>query len=276
MVLFLDSMCTASSLSPHKVHKSTAPRNLTIKIHRLAKSMVHKMPSLEIYFAHLASGSLPADLNSKKVERPLDISSSELWKSGPEEYFELGPPENWFLRVTATKLEWRIPIADPKISAKLPQSHFCCCEGSEDFCGAQKERVMYCNFCQGNSFECINIQSHYESFASMVLATTPDVSQNPIIPLDLKTYNNLLARSTQLIKILRVMSLHCFMTQMLSHLDPDFNASAISLSKAAVLCQPRNLEQIRKYKPSQANLTYAFHQLVRSSQNHHRPTSKYF
>ena len=63
---------------------------------------------------------------------------------------------------------------------------------------------------------------------------------------------------------------------MLSHIDPDFNASAISLSKTAVLCQPRNLERIRKYKPSQANLTYAFHQLVRSSQNHHRPTSKYF
>ena len=54
MVLFLDSMCTASSHSPHKVHKSTAPRNLTIKIHRLAKAMCQKKPSLEIFFAHLA------------------------------------------------------------------------------------------------------------------------------------------------------------------------------------------------------------------------------
>ena len=238
--------------------------------------MVHKMPHLQIYFAHLASGSLPADLNSKKVSAPLDISSSELWKSGPEEYFNLEPPENWFLRVTATNLDWRVPIADKKVSAKLPQSHFCCCEGSEDFCGTQNERVMYCNFCQGDSLECINIQSHYESFTSMVLATTPDVSQNPIIPLDLKTYNNLLARSTQLIKILRVMSLHCFMTQILAHIDPDFNASAISLSKTAVLCQPKNLERIRKYKPSQADLTYAFHLLIRTSQSHNKPSSKYF
>ena len=138
MAVFLDSMCSASSLSPHKVHKSTAPRNLTIKIHRLAKAMCQKKPSLEIFFAHLASGSLPADLNSKKVDRPLDVSNSELWRSGPVEYFELGPPENWFLRVTNEEVEWRVPVADPKITAeKLVQSHFCSCEGSPDFCGKQ-------------------------------------------------------------------------------------------------------------------------------------------
>ena len=32
LAVFLDSMCTASSLSPHKVHKSTAQRNLCIKV----------------------------------------------------------------------------------------------------------------------------------------------------------------------------------------------------------------------------------------------------
>ena len=93
LAVFLDSMCTASSLSPHKVHKSTAPRNLTIKIHRIAKAMCSKKPFLQIFFAHLASGSLPADLNYKKVDSPLEICNSELWRSGPLEYFELSPPK---------------------------------------------------------------------------------------------------------------------------------------------------------------------------------------
>ena len=55
MVVFTDSMCMASSLNPHKVHCSVAPTNLTTKIHRIAKELITKLPSLEIYFAHLGS-----------------------------------------------------------------------------------------------------------------------------------------------------------------------------------------------------------------------------
>ena len=90
--VFLDSMCPAASLSPHKTYKSTTPRNLTIKIHLISKALCSKKPSLQIFFAHLASASLPADLNSKKVEKPLEVCNSELWRRGPDEYFELGPP----------------------------------------------------------------------------------------------------------------------------------------------------------------------------------------
>ena len=105
LAVFLDSMCSASSLSPHKVHKSTAPRNLCIKIHRVARALCAKKLSLQIYFAHLSSSSLPADLNSKKIEKPLDVANSEMWRRGPPEYFELGPPTNWFLRVTNEEVE---------------------------------------------------------------------------------------------------------------------------------------------------------------------------
>merc|ERR1712236_115426 len=62
--VYLDSMCSASTLSPHKVHKSVAPRNLTTKIMRVSKSIVTIAPKIEIYFSHLKSSSLPADLNS--------------------------------------------------------------------------------------------------------------------------------------------------------------------------------------------------------------------
>ena len=43
LAVFLDSMCSASSLSPHKVHKSTAPRNLCIKIHRVARALLKNL-----------------------------------------------------------------------------------------------------------------------------------------------------------------------------------------------------------------------------------------
>ena len=98
--VFLDSMCSASTLSPHKVHKSTAPRNLTTKIMRVSKAIVTSAPKIQIYFSHLQSSSLPADLNSKAMDNPLQISSSELWRSGPIEYFRTTPPANWFLKVT--------------------------------------------------------------------------------------------------------------------------------------------------------------------------------
>merc|ERR1711867_95299 len=67
MNVFLDSMCSASTLSPHKIHKSVASRNLTTKFQRVSKAIVSSSPKIEIFFSHLQSASLPADLNSKKV-----------------------------------------------------------------------------------------------------------------------------------------------------------------------------------------------------------------
>ena len=123
MTVFLDSMCSAATLSPHKTHKSVAPRNLTTKIQRVSKAICSSSPNIQIFFAHFQSSSLPADLNSKKVENPLTISSSKLWKSGPDEYFQLKPPDNWFLKITSTEMEWNPPLANPKISTSL----FCSC-----------------------------------------------------------------------------------------------------------------------------------------------------
>ena len=104
MNVFLDSMCSASTLSPHKIHKSVAPINLTTKIQRVSKAIVTSAPKIAIFFSHLQSASLPADLNSKKMENPLLISSSPLWKNGPEEYFQTNPPVNWFLKVTCNTI----------------------------------------------------------------------------------------------------------------------------------------------------------------------------
>merc|ERR1712215_56743 len=115
------------------------PRNLTTKIQRTSKALCSKSQNIQIFFAHLQSSSLPADLNSKKVEKPLEISSSELWRRGPDEYFELKNPDNWFLKITNTEIEWKPPLADPKMSASL----FCSCQDSPDFCG-NEDLVLYC------------------------------------------------------------------------------------------------------------------------------------
>ena len=39
MNVFLDSMCSAATLSQHKIHKSVAPHNLTTKIQRVSKAI---------------------------------------------------------------------------------------------------------------------------------------------------------------------------------------------------------------------------------------------
>ena len=100
---------SSSNSDTSQNHKATPVLhyNYLCKIHRVAKALCAKKSSLQIFFAHLSSSSLPADLNSKKIERPLDVSNSEMWQRGPPEYFELGPPSNWFMRVTNEEVEWK-------------------------------------------------------------------------------------------------------------------------------------------------------------------------
>ena len=92
--------------------------------------------------------------------------------------------------------------------------------------------------------------------------------------LDFKTYENLFRNCSSLIKILRILALKSFMNSLLSE---TFETSAdISLSKVTVLLQPKAMEKLRKFKPTKEDLKTAFYQLVRSSQTHFKPSSKYF
>ena len=99
--------------------------------------LVLKLPCLKIYFAHLDSTSLSADLNSKWIEKPLEIANSKLWRHGVPEYFDEVPPPNWFVKVTATELEWKPPKADPNIAIS------CYCNSSPDFCGEGGSLSMF-------------------------------------------------------------------------------------------------------------------------------------
>ena len=156
--VYLDSMCSASTLSPHKVHKSVAPRNLTTKIMRVSKAIVTTAPKIQIYFSHLQSSSLLADLNSEKMDNPLQISSSELWRSGPIEYYRTTPPANWFLKVTCDSMDWRQPLADPAMATSL----FCSCDPSPDLYGATE--TYYCPQCTTPTFHCSDMFNHIDYY----------------------------------------------------------------------------------------------------------------
>ena len=104
--------------------------------------------SLIIYFSHLGSISLPADLNSKWIEKPLEVANSEFWRHGPAEYFETGPPPNRFMKITSTELEWKPPKANPNIATS------CYYNSSPDFCGEVGSLSMFCNTCHGDSHLC--------------------------------------------------------------------------------------------------------------------------
>ena len=95
------------------------------------------------------------------MENPLLISSSPLWKNGPEEYFRTEPPVNWFLKVTCNSMEWQTPVADPKMATSL----YCSCNLSSDFCGPD-DTPSYCPTCSTSSFHCNDIFNHIDEFSS--------------------------------------------------------------------------------------------------------------
>ena len=134
---------------------------------------------------------------------------------------------------------------------------------------------MYCQMCEGNSHTCTNLHQHYDSFSTQTLPTDTDVLPQDLeetgLPLDLKTYTNLLKNCSSLTKILRTLALKTFMNSLLAK---TFETSAdISLSKVTVLLQPGMLEKIRKFKPTEEELKMAFYKLVRSSQSYFKPSS---
>ena len=283
--VFLDSMCSASTLSPHKVHKSVAPRNLTTKIMRVSKAIVTSAPKIQIYFSHLQSSSLPADLNSKAMDNPLQISSSELWRSGPIEYFRTTPPTNWFLKVTSDSMDWQQPVADPKMATSL----FCSCNASPDFCGHDEEN-FYCPTCTTSTFNCSDILNHIENFCpeppprpELSLSSgvmKPGFASNPVTPVPLSDEeytpleNKVFRRSlkfSKLEKIVRIIAIHNFIRKSMKP-----NSASLAHIIAIMMCKPKFLDSVKQFKPTENEMYQAFLKLVKTSQNLYSPSSKYF
>ena len=67
--------------------------------------------------------------------------------------------------------------------------------------------------------------------------------------------------------------MHNFMIEILEEIK---TTNTSKLAKSAVLLQPNLMRRLRKFAPSEENLKDAFFQLIKSSQHHYKPSSKYF
>jgi len=129
-------------------------------------------------------------------------TNSPLWPYGTEEYFNFGPPSNWFLRVTSEDLEWRTPQPNPNI---VPS---CFCGASPDFCGEPGGLSMFCSTCQGDSHFCQDLHLHFQYFSADNLPAvsgdiTPystDWNSKDLAPLSFLVYFKLIANCRSIVK----------------------------------------------------------------------------
>ena len=141
---------------------------------------------------------------------------------------------------------------------------------------------MFCTTCEGDSHLCSDLHLHYQYFSSQDLPKVSCIVPNEIketkcLPLPFLSYTKLIKNCSSLKKVLRVLAIQSFMENILESMysitTPD---SPLKLAQVAVLLQPGMMERLRKFVPTDADLKDAFFKLVRSSQAHFKPSSKYF
>ena len=252
---------------------------------RVSKAIVTTAPKIQIYFSHLQSSSLPADLNSKKMDNPLQISSSELWRSGPIEYYRTTPPANWFLKVTCDSMDWRQPLADPAMATSL----FCSCDLSPDFCGATE--TYYCPQCTTLTFHCSDMFNHIDYYcppppppppqlsspsglmkpghASCPVRPTPPPDEE-YISLQEKVFRRLL-KFRKLEKIVKILAIQNYIRKLMKP-----NPATLAHIIAVILLQPKFMDSVKQFKPTQTEMYEAFLTLVKTSQSFYSLSSKYF
>lgn len=132
MIVFqTDSMCTASSLSPTKIHKDVKVRNLNILTYRCAGEMVSMYPRVTMSFTHSKSASVVADTCTKLSLDSIEIANSDFYRMGPTLWQEKSWPEEQsiFLRF---KNNEEVYFTSPRSEQSL--SLCSQCYMSEDFC----------------------------------------------------------------------------------------------------------------------------------------------
>jgi len=184
------------------------------------------------------------------------VANSELWRHGTLEYFELGPPSNWFMKITNQELEWKPPQADPKIA----QSCYCNCNNSPDFCGEVGSLAMFCTTCDGDSHLCRDLYLHYQYFSSQDLPKVSGIIPHEVKetkrlnPLPFLSYTKLIKNYYSLQKAVRVLAIQSFMESILENMHSTTTSSSPpELAQAAVLLQPGMMGTLRRFVPSEEN-----------------------
>ena len=140
---------------------------------------------------------------------------------------------------------------------------------------------MFCTTCEGDSHLCSDLHLHYQYFSSQDLPKVSDivpheVKETKCLPLSFLSYTKLIKNCSSLSKVLRVLAIQSFMENILENNSIKTPASSLKLAQVAVLLQPSMMERLRRFVHTDANLKDAFFKLIRTSQAHYKPSSKYF
>ena len=194
IVMATDSLCTANSLSPNKIHKETRPRNYSHIVYRQSAELCLKYTGMNISYTHLRGTKIPADFLTKLVPDPCVSANSALYRSGPAEYQDLAWPsaERIFLKFSQDEEpQYQTPIAE--------QDHSGLGGGSD-----QDQGGSQCMHCQSTDY-CLS----YAVKEDLPMENSPVAPTHPyphvgILPQEV--YSKLLKNCRSLVKVVNVIS----------------------------------------------------------------------
>ena len=177
VLMVSDSLCTANSLSPTKIHKETRPRNYSHIVYRQSTELCHKFPHLSILYTHVRSSKNSSDYLTKLVPDPTLLSNLDLYRYGPEEFQSPSWPE-------AQKVFLRFSHGQEPIYQKAV---------------AEQDDEGQCMHCNSTDY-CLN-------FAATEVAPVPVPPYSHVGILDRDQYTRLLDNCRSLMKAINVVRL---------------------------------------------------------------------
>ena len=195
-IIVTDSLCSANSLSPNKIHKETRPRNYSHIVYRQSAELCLKFPGMSISYTHLRGTKIPADFLTKLTPDPCASANSVLYRTGPPEYQDLAwpSPEKVFLKFSQDE--------EPQYQTPVAEQDQTDLEGGSDH-DQGGPQCMYCqstDYCQSYAAvdgDTVGVNPHAPD-------PTHPYPQIGVLPLEM--YNQLLKNCSSLVKVINVIS----------------------------------------------------------------------
>ena len=185
IIVQTDSLCSASSLSPFKIHREVKFRNLTLATHRCGYEIVSLYPKVTIHFVHSQSSSVPADYCTRMSLQCVEYANSDFYRHGYELFRDKNWPseENVFLKFSHGQ--------EPQFSSPRSEQEVTDCQ-----------KCMFSDsFCYADT----TLRSRFEPPSETSETTKTNVTQTGF--LDEERYKKLLTNCGTLRKVIRVVSM---------------------------------------------------------------------
>ena len=190
MIIATDSLCSASTLSPFKIHKDVRARNCVHSVHRYCTEIVQVNKNIEVMFTHQSSNHVPADQITKMCLDPIPLCNGDFYRMGHPAWLE----ENWPSQVSIFlhfKHNTDVSFTKPRAEQDINSEVLCIrCLGSNDFCYPEDVSAA-------SPALLVHPEGKLQPPSSQeVISTTGH--------LDKDSYNRLISNSRSLIKVLCV------------------------------------------------------------------------